>query len=203
MKASDVVLGVEYCETGPLAYGNEPSINPWKVRFTELPRPGWGWLYTMAAGETKTQRRRKGDELQTRWQQIRREIVNINDSSIARNQAVASTYGLPKIAEAGTVGYVWEPAKGHYPAERWMHDRDAWVPGLVQTASIHRTWAEWEEQLRARQEIRRQQELGRAPHAYQSALRELVKYAAMIGKTPAEVQADLLEALANKAASHG
>ena len=194
MRADDIELGVEYCVTGPLAYGVEPHTpRPDRVKFTQRPRSGWGRLTRFVSEENPSYnpdrkgsfagvakpfrwKRTANDEGEVTW------VVNVNDNYVARHEARGtSPMNLPTPTKAGEVAFTFETLKGHYPCLRWNREQEKWDEGIAQPAAIHRTWAEYLQQNEAAKERKRQQDITRAPSSFHAASRDLAKWAVLAG----------------------
>lgn len=189
MKADEVELNVEYCVTGPLAYGVEPSTpNPDKIRFNQRPRSGWGRLtrYVSVVNENHVPnmkysrpfnwKRTANDDGEVTW------IVNVNDNYTARREAMGSSpMNLPTPAKEGEVAFTFEATKGYYPCDLWNRTMETWGEGIAQPAAIHRTWAEYEAEQQAKKERRRAEDERMAPNRFELAAREIAKQGKIMG----------------------
>lgn len=190
MRVADIELGVEYCMTAPYAYGREPDTVPIKVRFHDL-RSGWGWLYRMVSdGAFDVTLSHTPAKRRTKWKQDGPAVATHRTETLAA-LAHPSKSSLPFTEEVGRVEYVFEPLRGAYKAERWLPGQNAWMPTLVESAAIHRTWEEYLEQQRERDQKQAERRRAAAPRQYEIGIRQVLENATLIGKSIDDVIGDI------------
>lgn len=185
MRAADIVLGTEYCVTGPLAYGTEPSVtSPDRVRFLDT-TPGWGWVETRILEDTKWGRRlvtHKGTTIP----------ANPNKTEFRHVAAYPDRRNLRLDLQSKPVGHIvrtFTPEKGFYLAERWDGTRQQWDQTLAQPAAIHRTWAEYEARIAAQFKRTIQSKVDGAPVRFETEMRSALREAAYAGHDLAFIDA--------------
>lgn len=157
MKREDIVLGVEYCKTAPLAYGQEPHVTPAKVRFTSKD-PNYRVVDTFAT-----------DPDHPEFTRIIKSEVTKNYHDLPRNMRLA------KIENLDGPWKIYNPRdheKGSLPAERWSNGE--WIPTMVAPAAVHRTWAEHERNQAEARERAKARQLAAAPGNVATAYRDLI-----------------------------
>lgn len=186
MRREDIVIGVEYCETAPHAYGVEPRTTPYKVRFLST-NPN------MREVRTYEWKRHPllSDSQVFNWHKVSSEFLPASqaiafDDDNARNQRVAKER-IP-MAERETEGkhyikLVAPMEKGALLAERARRRNgvEEWEKDLVTPASVHRTWAEHREaQAKMEADALAAKKL-RAPGALTSNIGTTVEWAQFMG----------------------
>jgi hypothetical protein len=181
MKATDILLGTEYCETGPLAYGVEPHVaSPRRVKFVDL-TPGWGWVKKYLVKDTDYGPRPVVDG-----------PAHIANPRKTEFRHVASyTDRIPPLANkpVGFEAYTFTPSKGFYLADIWNDTQQEWYRGLAQPAGIHRTWAEFADKEAEKAKARVTGKVATAPRDFEKAMREALLAAAYAGHDDAFIYA--------------
>lgn len=180
MRRQDVKIGVEYAATAPLAYGHEPRTRPVKVRFTDT-RPGpWvriitqrrqegatalgtgvGWATTDVV--IKRQKDLTDEELElprSMREAMERGWGKVEEITRKRvggtpYQTTQVTLDVKKIPVGATIIHIDNTTRG-LPGERWRFDQEAnewrWFPTIIETAAVHRTWTQWQDSQREKNE---------------------------------------------------
>lgn len=146
MRREDIDLDTEYCETGPLAYGSEPRVPAYRVKFLAK-TPGWRIVHTYRLN-------REGDKVGwAKWERISHEVLPKEqaiafEDDVHRNRQKA--WEDPSITE---VRLVDKEVKGALPVmrARVFDGKVQWEPGLCTPASVHRTWTEYTLERQARE----------------------------------------------------
>lgn len=175
MKRADVVIGTEYAEHGPLAYGRVPNQAPAKVRFTSLePNHRAVTVYVVTGVQDEeirglVQRRVYGEP-------VRRYITD------DWHHLPTSWYAAKVNAREGDVIDVVEAVanpRGAIPGERFIGDE--WKPNMILPAAVHMTWAEHEAKQEATRVEQYERAVRNAPTNFDTALRDLVRNARLMG----------------------
>lgn len=153
MKRADIQIGVEYAETGALAYGREPQVAPKRIRFTSLTPHTWVSVGIVEEHGTTRVSRINRQPTEQKRRTIR--VTNRQMVEIAGMPADVLTWEGARAQPVGTeVRYLDTRFsaldKATLPCERYNPDTGAWEDGLARPADVHRTWDEVEQDRRDR-----------------------------------------------------
>lgn len=177
MRRDEIDLTVEYCETGPLAYGAEPRVTPNQLRFLSLEPYTWVHTWVVEEYETtvrgETVKRKKPVET---GQPVARPV---QQAKIEAHVPYSQRFSFASNQPHGAAFSTWDQSvKGHLLAERKRGD--TWHQGLAQPASVHRTWSA---HLAVKGEVdaaRYKASVKQAPARLRSAVRESIENAVLI-----------------------
>lgn len=181
MRRDEIKIGVEYCETAPHAYGNEPRVAAYKVKFTDtVPRlmlvhykwdPNGGPLQT-------------GMLVEDRMEYVTFEQALAYETDRGRSFRVASERRQP-VSLIKHFDY-----QDGLPAIRCTtrNGVEYWHPTLVRPAAVHRTWEEHLAKQAKAEASALAAKKARAPAAFESDLRSVVQWAQFMGYSLVGVQ---------------
>lgn len=160
MKRADVKIGVEYCETGALAYGREPAVHPKKIRFTAKEPAAWVHTAKVVQRGEVTRSRLNKSPIKSAYLRLERS----GPSQVVLLSELTADMLAEEAARSQPVGATVRYTDRNFDRTYLPCEREAlssgvrWVPGLARPADVHRTWAEYEAQEQTAAERRREQE---------------------------------------------
>lgn len=174
MRRDEIFPGVEYCETGPHAYGREPSVaQPNKIRFlTTNPNMRlvveYEWQHGVSLGSVVPQ------EVGRKHLPVGRAVAYPEE--VARLWRIERESGRANPGNRIEVVQKFEP--GSLACERWTNGQ--WVPGMGKPAAVHRTWEQWEEKQAESRRFRAEEKLKRAPNVIKADLASAAEAAVLL-----------------------
>lgn len=164
MRREDIVVGAEYAQTAPLAYGVEPRVGATRIRWVSTD-PNMRMLTEYVRGEGRS------------WQPRNRQFVH-KSQAVAYPDAVGRVFRVAAEEGKTEIQVVERYNKGELPAEMYAHkqgDEWQWVPTMVAPAAVHRTWADHVQAHNEAVERREQAWMVRAPYSIRSQVESVLE----------------------------